>query len=451
MDIIKKIANNRISIVFQLIAFVMFLVVGYYIYNNWDIIRMSALMYITIQRGIIAPNCKWWRISELLGVGTGCKLYYDIKKKHNQKIYSGKLTGHDMAINVIFDNDFMKQMLDNSPTIFGVGKYKYDFFKSFMKYNVGVSQGCPWKRRRKLNEFVLFTDKPHIYEDLFEKILVNELNKKLPKNFNEFGNLGKKIVMKYIFNEDEIYEPLFDMIQAANSTSSISEGTVNIDPELAKKYYGYMRKHIRNPNKDCLMYLTQGQKDISEEEMLDQIPHWIFPIGGIVTVHVPRFLAVLANHPKVLEKIIKSNYDQNYLRNCALEMFRLNNPVNSTFRTLLQDYQFVKNSKNLHDYKYKKGDQFLILNGPVLRDPGTFKDPNKYIPERWNKKLEDSYYALMFNQGPQRCPGKELSIFILSRVAANYIKLKGGKLNTNKKLDTNHISGAINPCLIRFE
>ena len=62
------------------------------------------------------------------------------------------------------------------------------------------------------------------------------------------------------------------------------------------------------------------------------------------------------------------------MRKCILETLRLNNPVITTFRTLEEDYTFD------NKYSFKKGDQFLILNNPVLREKEFYKKPNKFIP-----------------------------------------------------------------------
>ena len=40
-----------------------------------------------------------------------------------------------------------------------------------MEKNVGVSKGCPWKRRRKLNEDVLNTDFLHTYSDIYNRMI----------------------------------------------------------------------------------------------------------------------------------------------------------------------------------------------------------------------------------------------------------------------------------------
>jgi cytochrome P450 len=126
---------------------------------------------------------------------------------------------------------------------------------------------------------------------------------------------------------------------------------------------------------------------------------------------------------------------------------RLNNPVNTTFRTLLRDYTFDEK------HSFKKGTQFLIANNPVLREKEFFDKPNQFIPERWTPEMEKSYYAISFNQGPQRCPGKELVIFLCQSFLYNFVKLKKIDHNTQIdtiEIDTNYIPQIINPCTIYF-
>ena len=45
-----------------------------------------------------------------------------------------------------------------------------------------------------------------------------------------------------------------------------------------------------------------------------------------------------------------------------------------------------------------KNDQLLILNNPILRNKEFFKDSNKFVPERWNKEMEEDYYSISFNE-----------------------------------------------------
>ena len=115
---------------------------------------------------------------------------------------------------------------------------------------------------------------------------------------------------------------------------------------------------------------------------------------------------------------------------------------------MTEDYNFdEKNS-------FKKGTQFLILNNPVLREKEYFEQPGKFIPSRWTPKMEKSYYAISFNQGPQRCPGKELAIYLTQSFIYNFFKIKNINMNTiieTNKIDINNVPQVINPCSIYFK
>ena len=104
----------------------------------------------------------------------------------------------------------------------------------------------------------------------------------------------------------------------------------------------------------------------------------------------------------------------------------------------------------------KKGEQLLILNNPVLRNPEFFENPNKYIPERWTTEMEKSYYSISFNQGPQRCPAKELAIFLVQSFMVNFIKMsdiltRGSDIFKTKKINTDNIDQMINTCNLEFK
>ena len=62
-----------------------------------------------------------------------------------------------------------------------------------------------------------------------------------------------------------------------------------------------------------------------------------------------------------------------------------------------------------------------------------FKNPNMFMPFRWNKDLENSYYDLTFNQGPQICPGRNLAIALLQSYIIIY--LKRFKFNLRKNIE----------------
>ena len=436
-------------------------------YTIFDQINIFILNIIIVLRGILSPNCFWWSISDLLlKDGSGINLFNKFKQKqgdfpityqYNKKIY--------LVTNV----KHIKIILDNSPNIFSVGQLKNKYFNSFMSLNVGVSSGCPWKYRRLLNEKVLETDKLHRYSKKYNNYTFNIL-KNIHTNifdFSIFTEIGKKMVSKIIFNENRIPDYIFTIFSQADSVYNLYAKDFSIDPILKYKYYNYLKKHIQNPNNHSLVKLcVENIKNIkkcpfnqtqnSETEILHQIPHFIFPMIGLYNSTIPQILLFLFNHKYILKKVINeiknlnnnNSYELTYLRKCIMETLRLNNLVVTTFRTLLQDYEFD------NKYKFKKGDQFLILNSPILRQKDFFSEPNKFIPERWTEEIEKSYYAISFNQGPQKCPAKELAINLCQSFILNFFRIYGildnpEKLKT-KKINTDNVPQVINRCKIRI-
>jgi len=439
--------EKYMRIIILIILIILLLVLYYY---NKNTIWTNIIVFLTIKRGILSSDCFWWNISDLFTDTSGILTYQGFEK--DKKLVPMNIFGTNLYI--VTDINYIKQILDNSPNIFGVGSLKYDFFKSFMKDNVGVSNGQLWENRRILNEYVLSTNESSIYLNVFHKNINNIIKKNIiPTNYSQFLNIAKLITMKIVFNEDKIYEPLFEIFTQANSLNAIIFGSTKIDPNVLSNYNTYLKKHIKRPNIDSLVYIAKN--NTSDYELMHQIPHWIFPITGIIAVTIPRLLLLLSKHSQIFKKVIneikdnkKDIYKLIYLRKCILETLRLNNPVNSTFRKLLQDYKFENDGNN---ETIKKGTEFLILNNPVLRTPEIFTEPNKYVPERWNKELENSYYSLMFNQGPQKCPGKELAINIMKSFVVHYLYIANYTISSDMEINLDNIQQLINPCKINIK
>ena len=446
---------KRIEVIF-IILFIIFLS----IYKNYNQIKLWILNRVIVERGILAPNCPWYKISDLfLKDGAGVNLYNDYKEKYGDFAPS---TMFNEKIYVVTNVKYIKQILDNSPDTFGVGKLKQQFFRSFMHKNVGVSSGCPWKRRREMNEKALLTDQLHVYSEKYntdiQTYLHNNWKGKKKLMFNDFLEIGKYMTTKIVFNTDKIDPNIFQMFSEANTTELFSNPKFRIKPKIYQRYIQAINSHIDNPNVNSLVDLTNSITT-NKEEVKHQIPHYIFPLVATFVSVIPRLLILLFNDNNVLQNVVdeinsidpnlelltKKIYKLSYLRKCIMESLRLNNVVITTFRTLLHDYTFDEK------YKFRKGTQFLILNNPVLREKEFFENPNKFNPERWTPEMEQSYYAISFNQGPQRCPGKELVIFLAQSFIYHFILSNDIHKIKVKKIDLKNVPQVINPCEIKIK
>lgn len=405
------------------------------IIKNYETIYLNRIVLLTLLRGIITQNCFWWGINDLFEDTNGALLFRRLKDRG--KVIPMNILGKEIYILTRIED--IKKLLDLSPSVFGVGSMKKNFFKDLMPKNVGVSEGREWVIRREVNEIVLNSERKHSYLKYFTKYIDKHLENQ-PKSFEEFKILGRKITHQIIFGIEEVYNPIYEIFDESNNISSFILNKSSVSKETREKYNEYVLRELRNPRENSLLYLSKKyHKNIEESELLDQVAHWIFPIVGIFSVGLPRLLVLLLNNSEYLESINEGNN----LRNSILELFRLNNPVNSTFRKLLKDIK-------LGDKELKKGEEVVFFNNALLRDNELFNEADKFIPERWDYISESDSRVLMFNQGSQRCPGKELSIDLLGYSVIKYLELYKENLKTNIKLREN-IKQTINPCKIRFE
>jgi len=406
-------------------------------------LRINYMVYLFFQRGLLAPSKTWWYITEnILEDSSGLILFNRVKKDFGDFVPIN-ITGNKLYI--VTDVNVVRFMLDNSPNLFTVGKFKYDIFKSFMKFNVGVSTGEMWRKRRSFNQCVLNTGRTHIYLKHYQKFINDELNKKLPTEIDEFTPIAKKLTMNIVFGFNKVIDDIFDIFGEANSYNVVLVGGQDVDKVKVFLLFTTMLKSIEHGNEHSLIRLStrcpmyKSNKKWTTE-LFHQITHWMFPMVGSFTVHVVRMLALISSYPGLQEKIQKDN---SLVRKCILENFRLNNAVITTFRTLTRDLKMK--GKN-----FKVGDQFFILNAGFLRDEDKFDKPNSFNPYRWDEDLEKSYYAITFSQGPQKCPGKDLVIGLLSFYILKYLKLVNYKLKVEPIIDINNVPQMINPYKFKF-
>jgi len=412
----------------------------------WDTIRVNTIILATLKRGILSQNCFWWSLNDYLPDSTGAEVYLELKRKG--RFINLNLLGENIYL--LTDINDIKVLLDLSPNPFGPGIFKKQFFDQFMPKNVGISVNPEWKYRREYNDKVLETDKSHHMNAIFWTYIDETFKQLNPSNFEEFTELTRRLTSKILFGTYEYNPVIYKIFKQADSLLSVRFGINAIEPDVLKEFNTYLENEIQYPKENTLMFIANKHHTmLNSDEVIQQIPHWIFPIAGLFSVHLPRLLVLLGNHPdelnRVKEEIESKRYHMkyNYIRKCILELFRLNNAVNSTFRGLTESFQFEN-----HTEVFSKGTQLVFFNNPILRD--LFEHPNEFRPYRWDDALESSYSALMFNQGNQKCPGKEITISFITMGLLSYLTIHNFTIKPNITLDKSFIPYTINPCKIKF-
>lgn len=371
-----------------------------------QIFKFQLYLILIFNRGIINPDKTWWKINDIV---LNKHDFTNFIKSYENGLYIKNIFGYDIIIvNKIED---VINLLNNSPKRYKRGNIKYNFLQKMMKYNIGIEYDTnKWFNLRKQNEYVLTTQ--YIKSDIILLLNNNIINicNTIEKydSFEKFNDLAKKITKLILFGHIDVSDDIFSIIETP------SYFTMNSDNK--NNHYMILRNIIKNTdiNKNSLLNKFSEITDIMTDTSLDQIPHWIFPIYNSIILTLPRLIK------------IDSYYNNNTsVRNKILEIVRLYNQVVTLFRL---------------DSETNK--EYLIFIQMFLRNNKYFQNPHAYNPKRWeNKNLEYEYYSLMFSQGPQICPGKNIILHLLEILFEN-IK---DKFYSPINLDINDLPDGINP------
>ena len=88
-----------------------------------ETVHINYMVYLFFQRGLLSPNKTWWYITEnILEDSSGLNLFNRLKKDYGDFVPIN-ITGNKLYI--VTDVNVVRFMLDNSPNLFSVGKFKY--------------------------------------------------------------------------------------------------------------------------------------------------------------------------------------------------------------------------------------------------------------------------------------------------------------------------------------
>ena len=215
--------------------------------------------------------------------------------------------------------------------------------------------------------------------------------------------------------------------------------------------YDFTKKHV---DRAIDKYLKEGVSDPKNMSVLEKLIEECGPdsqipivlsqdslIGGVDTTSTSAsfMLLDLAQNPECQDKLHKEINDiigdgpitdskikqMRYLRACFQEAMRLHPPIIGFLRQTQVDMA-------LEGYQIPKGTMVNLFTMNIAKDPQQFKDPDKFIPERWIRGDPDAHDAhpfasLPFGHGPRMCLGRrfaELENYILGIKMIQKFKLE---------------------------
>ena len=167
----------------------------------------------------------------------------------------------------------------------------------------------------------------------------------------------------------------------------------------------------------------------AEEELIQQIPHWMFTFVGSGTDLLARTLGIVASRDEVYERVraeaiersaansASGVMDMDYLESCLLETCRLFPPVTRTFHVAPKGDTF-------NGIQVPPGMEILHCFTASQRALSVDETADDFRPERWLEPGSNAgaIYPGLFLGGARHCPGKGLILFVCNAAISRLVK-----------------------------
>jgi cytochrome P450 len=194
-----------------------------------------------------------------------------------------------------------------------------------------------------------------------------------------------------------------------------------------ERLYALIARRWRDTRDDDETLLALAKREIAEptDQMLQQVPHWMFTFTAFGTDLLMRALALITARPAVRTRVIEevaaagppnvaaSIQQLDYDEACLLEAGRLFPPAVMTF------HRVKSNGGRGHD---------VVHYFPLLqRDDALGPDVHDFKPERWLRDEPDEPVTAsnLFLRGPRACPGSSLILFVCQAAIARLVAEHG--------------------------
>ncbi|XP_070579259.1 1,25-dihydroxyvitamin D(3) 24-hydroxylase, mitochondrial-like [Ptychodera flava] len=169
------------------------------------------------------------------------------------------------------------------------------------------------------------------------------------------------------------------------------------------------------------IYSTLTEVLLAAVDSVSNLFQWIvYYLGQYPAIQARLYEEIRRVVPKGEQASHEHMKDLPYVSAIINETLRLNPVIPNVTRIL--DKDFV-----LEGYNIPAGTPFILLFYLSGRNPKSYKEPSKFIPERWLKRNEDKINlltSLPFGFGPRMCVGKRLAMLelqlLLCRVSQQF-------------------------------
>ncbi len=329
--------------------------------------------------------------------------------------------------------ELSRQILESPPTSqqYATGSLKRNSMAFLAPHALTISDGQQWGRLRALNERALEAGRPHEFRQAF-LTQVHSAFTPPPETIEDIRAAMGRTMLGIVFGPGVAPQSLADDVQTLFQLVQKPLKRRLLGPWARRRrarFYETLQRVWRqsaSSQRPSLIGLLHGEAHgFGEEEVLEQIPHWMFTFTGSGTDLLVRTLALLSSQPAALEAARREitsagpldraeTVDRlTYLEASLRESARLYPPVTRTFHRVTAgvvagQLQLPAGLEILHSF-------------PLLGTADSVSaDSRRFRPERW-LSAETVASAAEFDpflHGARHCPGRELIIFVCKSALA---------------------------------
>ena len=300
-----------------------------------------------------------------------------------------------------------------------------------------IAHGEKWQRLRRFNEAALHTRE----EDGRMQFILDGVREAFPEPVSDIGDIRRcmaQTMRTVALGSDRPPAHLTEDVQTlVRYVQSPARRTLFgwRQVERRERFYDALRRlWEESSERDAYSLIAAARGMIhsgahSEEEIIQQIPHWMFTFTGSGTDLLARTLGIVASRDDVHSRVQDEATEQSatksasammnmeYLDACLLETCRLFPPVTRTFHVAPRGDTF-------DGFHIPAGMEILHFFTASQRDTSVDPTANDFRPERWTESGGNAaaVYPSLFLGGARDCPGKDLILFVCKAAISMLVK-----------------------------
>ena len=192
--------------------------------------------------------------------------------------------------------------------------------------------------------------------------------------------------------------------------------------EIIRQVIVERRKASEKPDDLLTMLLESTYEDsglgMEDEQLIDECLI-LFVAGHETSANALSWMIyILGKHPDQCRRIQAAEPQEQapLIRNTVLETLRLYPPAWVVDRISLEDDQVL-------DYILPKGTVWIIYIRGMHRHPLYWKDPEQFLPDRWDDPNLNKEAYMPFGAGPRLCIGEHFAMMEMQLILTEIIRL----------------------------